>query len=123
MSALRILHLEDNPVDADLIEAVLDAEGFSCEISRAATAEAFFAALKEGNFDLILADHSLPSFNGIAALSLAHKRHPNVPFIFVSGVIDEELAAETLKSGAAGYVFKQHLEQLVPAVRRALGKS
>jgi DNA-binding NtrC family response regulator len=123
MSALRILHLEDNPADADLIQAMLDAEGLTSEITRAATGEAFFAALKEGNFDLILADHSLPSFNGIAALALAHKRHPDVPFIFVSGAMGEELAAETLKNGATDYVLKQHLERFVPTVLRALRES
>jgi CheY-like chemotaxis protein len=123
MSSLRILHLEDNPVDADLVEAMLDTEGVSCDITRAATGPAFVAALKGGCFDLILADYSLPSFNGIAALALAHQRCPDVPFIFVSGALGEELAVETLKNGATDYVLKHRMERLTPAVLRALRES
>ena len=120
---LRILHLEDNPADADLIEAMLDAEGLSCEVIRAASAGDFFTALGKGNFDLILADYALPSFNGISALALARKRCPEVPFLFVSGSLGEELAVETLKGGATDYILKQRLSRLVPSVRRALSES
>ncbi|HVF10860.1 MAG TPA: response regulator [Abditibacteriaceae bacterium] len=120
---LRILHLEDDPADADLIEAMLEAEGLSCEVTRAATGGDFFKALGQGDFDLILADYALPSFNGISALSLARKRCPDVPFLFVSGSLGEELAVETLKGGATDYILKQRLTRLVPSVRRALRES
>src|SRR5262245_42560605 len=85
-----------------------------------ATRDAFLAALGDFHPDLILADYSLPSFDGIAALSIAREQCPAVPFVFVSGALGEELAIETLKQGATDYVLKQRLERLVPAVRRAL---
>src|SRR5262249_16386141 len=86
---------------------------------RVATGAAFLAALGDFNPDLILADYSLPSFDGIAALSIAQEQRPDVPFIFVSGAIGEELAIESLKQGATDYVLKQRLSRLSPAARRA----
>lgn len=120
-SGLRVLHLEDNPDDAKLIEARLAAEGIACAIARVETRDAFLAALEEGGFELILADYALPSFDGLSAFALARGRRPEVPFIFVSGTIGEEAAIEALKLGATDYVLKQRLSRLVPAVRRALG--
>src|SRR5215471_12149123 len=87
---------------------------------RVATSAAFLAALRDFNPDLILADYSLPSFDGVAALSIAKEERPEAPFIFVSGAIGEELAIESLKKGATDYVLKQRLSRLVPAVRRAI---
>jgi DNA-binding NtrC family response regulator len=72
------------------------------------------------NFDLIFADYTLPSFDGLSALKSAHQIRPLVPFIFVSGTMDEEIAIEALKIGATDYVFKTRLSRLVPSVRRAL---
>jgi DNA-binding NtrC family response regulator len=85
-----------------------------------ADAEEYSAALHDKNFDLILADYSLPGFDGISALELAKEMRPNVPFIFVSGHLGEELAIDTLKRGATDYVLKGRLERLIPAVKRAL---
>lgn len=119
-SGLRVLHLEDNPDDAKLIEVRLAAEGMACAIARVETGDAFLAALEEGGFELILADYALPSFDGLSAFALARERRPEVPFIFVSGTIGEEAAIEALKQGATDYVLKQRLSRLVPAVRRAI---
>lgn len=119
-SGLRVLHLEDNPDDAKLIEARLTAEGMACAIARVETRDAFLAALAKGGFELILADYALPGFDGLAAFALARERRPEVPFIFVSGTIGEEVAIESLKQGATDYVLKQRLSRLGPAVRRAL---
>jgi DNA-binding NarL/FixJ family response regulator len=69
---------------------------------------------------LILSDYSLPSFNGLSALKIARERCPEVPFIFVSGALGEELAIELLKQGATDYVLKNRLSRLAPAVCRAL---
>ena len=80
----------------------------------------FIASLQRGGFDLILADYSLPSFDGLSALKSAPQMRPLVPFIFVSGTMDEEVAIEALKIGATDYVFKTRLSRLVPSVRRAL---
>ncbi|HZV33661.1 MAG TPA: response regulator, partial [Verrucomicrobiae bacterium] len=118
--SLRILHLEDNPFDGELLRRILGHEGMVREWVRVESAKAFHEALNNGPFDLILSDYTLPSFNGVEALALARKHQPDVPFIFVSGTIDEDLAVETLKQGAADYVFKNRLSRLTPAVRRAL---
>ncbi len=92
-SPLRILHLEDDPHDAEIIQGVLEAGGIVCEISRVETRDQFTAALQEGSHDLILADLSLPSFDGLSALKIAMQQRPGMPFIFVSGKLGEEVAS------------------------------
>ena len=120
---LRILHLEDDPKDAELILDTLGLEGLVCEATRVETEAEFVRRLAEGGFELILADHTLPSFDGLSALRLAREKAPEIPFIFVSGTIGEELAIEALKSGATDYVVKERLSRMVPSVRRALGEA
>jgi signal transduction histidine kinase len=117
---LRLVLLEDNPSDADLIVATLTEEGIPCAPRRVESRDTFLAALKEGEVDLILADYSLPGFDGISALELARKLRPDIPFIFVSATLGEELAIETMHRGATDYVLKQRLGRLVPSVQRAL---
>jgi len=117
---LRILYLEDDPKDAELVQASLEAEGMVCELTRADTQAGFLAFLQQGGFDLILADYTLPLFDGISALRIAQENCPEVPFIFVSGTMGEELAIEALKQGATDYVFKTRLSRIAPSVRRAL---
>jgi PAS domain S-box-containing protein len=120
LRALRILNLEDNPLDAQLIHATLADGGIECEVTRVQTRADFAAALGSGDVDLVLADYSLPSFDGLSALELVQEVRPGVPFVLVSGALGEERAIEALKSGATDYVLKQRLERLVPAVRRAV---
>jgi PAS domain S-box-containing protein len=120
MTPIRVLLLEDSPLDAELILASLTDGGIVCTATRVDTRSAFLEALRDGPLDLILADYSLPSFDGVAALHLARELRAEVPFIFVSGALGEELAIETLKNGATDYVLKHRLERLVPAVHRAL---
>jgi PAS domain S-box-containing protein len=120
--SLRILHLEDDPTDASLVEALLADEGLACTIVRAATREQFVGAL-DGSYDLILADFAIPGFDGISAQRLALERQPDVPFVFVSGTMGEEVAIERLKDGATDYVLKQRLQRLPSAVRRALDEA
>lgn len=117
---LNILHLEDDPKDAELIFAHLCEGFFDCHITRVVTCAEYLAALDSKPFDLILADYSLPMFDGLSALTLARERGIETPFILVSGALGEEVAIETLKRGATDYVLKQRLERLVPAVQRAL---
>ena len=119
-SHLRILSLEDDPNDVALIQAVLEAENILCELRRVETEAEFVAALEQGDIDLILADYALPSFDGASALELAVHKRPDVPFIFVSGTLGEEVAIEALKVGATDYVLKTRLSRIVPSVRRAL---
>lgn len=116
---MRILHLEDDPRDAELVQETLEAEGFSCQVTRV-EGEADFIASLLGGCDLILADYTLPSFDGLSALKIARQSRPHVPFIFVSGTLGEEVAIEALTIGATDYVFKTRLSRIVPSVRRAL---
>jgi len=118
--ALQILSIEDDLKDADLIKDLLETEGIVCEITRVENQADFLTSLQRRGFDLILADYSLPSFDGISALKLAMKVCPDVPFIFVSGTLGEEVAIEALKIGATDYVLKTSLSRLVPSVLRAL---
>ena len=117
---LRLLQLEDNPVDAELITATLIEGGIPCQSQLVDTRQAFLAALKAGRIDLILADYSIPGFDGMAALALARQHCPEVPFLFVSATIGEELAIDAMHQGATDYVLKQRLGRLVPSIQRAL---
>ena len=116
---LRILLLEDSIQDAELIQELLEADHFVCEVTRVQTRAEFLAALEDGEFDLVLSDYKLPSFDGLSALKLTLNAHPDLPFIFVSG-FGEEIAIEALTSGAKDYVLKTRLSRLVPSVQRAL---
>jgi signal transduction histidine kinase len=117
---IRILHLEDDPRDADLIAHTLKSEGMDFSIQRVDAKAEFIEALHAGAFDLILSDYSLPTFNGPAALELVKGIRPELPFIFVSGKMGEDLAVESLKQGAMDYVLKSFLSRLPPAVDRAM---
>src|SRR6201993_951769 len=119
-SPLRILSLEDGAADAELVRDTLELEGLACTLTRVETEPGFVAALQQGAFDLILADYTLPSFDGLSALRIARQQRPDLPFIFVSGTMGEEVAIESLKIGASDYVLKTRLSRLVPSVQRAL---
>lgn len=117
---LRLLQLEDNPVDAELIISTLNEGGILCEAKRVDRRDAFITALKEGQIDVILADYSLPGFDGITALALARQLRPDIPFIFVSGTLGEELAIDAMHRGATDYILKQRLGRLIPSLQRAI---
>lgn len=117
---LCILILEDVPTDAELLKYELSEAGIPFIARCVATRSSFLKALDVFCPDLILSDYSLPSFNGLSALKIAREKCPEVPFIFVSGALGEELAIELLKQGATDYVLKSRLSRLVPAVCRAL---
>jgi len=119
---IRILILEDRAIDAELVEEELREAGIGFSSLRVDTRDAFQEALTEFGPHLILADYQLPSFDGLEALDIAQGQSPEVPFIFVSGVLGEELAIEMLHAGATDYVLKQRLSRLGPAVRRALAE-
>jgi signal transduction histidine kinase len=119
-SPLRILHLEDDPQDAVLIQRALEADGISCAIDLVQTRETFVAALDSGGIDLILSDFSLPAFDGLSAAAIVREKWPAIPVILVSGTLGEELAVDSLKNGVADCVLKERLTRLAPAVRRAM---
>ena len=120
---LRLLHLEDSDLDAELIEAELERLGQAVRIVRVMSREAFAAEAVPGRHDLILADYVLPTFDGISALSLANAQCPEVPFVFCSGTLGEEVAVEALKNGATDYVTKQRLDRLPRTIVRALAEA
>ncbi|HWD17636.1 MAG TPA: response regulator [Verrucomicrobiae bacterium] len=117
---IRILHLEDSNADAEFVQHMLEKEGIRCQVAQVPDQPRYEAALRAGEFDLILCDHGLPGYNGFAALDFARKIQPATPVIVLSGTMDEEQAVESLKNGATDYILKQRLARLVPAVRRAL---
>ncbi len=117
---LRILILEDQPADAELVTCELRKAGLEFVAKTVATENEFLAELRNSAPELILADYSLPGYHGLSALAAAQKQCPETPFIFVSGTLGEEKAIETLHLGATDYVFKQRLAQLGRVVQRAL---
>ena len=117
---LRILVLEDVAADVVLMSHELRSGGFAFEATRVETRDEFLRAIEENPPDLILSDHGLPGFDGFTALAIARERCPETPFIFVTGSMGEELAIDSLRSGATDYVLKTRISNLVPAVERAL---
>lgn len=117
---MRILHLEDDPLDAALVQETLRGAGLLFNYVQAATRNEFVQLLKDFVPELILADYRLPQFDGLAALDLAREACPETPFLFISGTLGEETAIEALKQGATDYVLKDRLARLAPAVERAM---
>ncbi len=117
---LRILVLEDAPADVTLIDHALRQAGLSVDVKRVETRDEFRHELEANPPDVILSDHGLPSFDGFSALELARQQRPDIPFIFVTGSMGEELAIDSLREGATDYVLKSRISNLVPAVQRAL---
>jgi PAS domain S-box-containing protein len=116
---LQILFLEDAERDVTLVADQLQAAGLKFRLQQVVTKEQFAEALGHSP-DLILSDHGLPAFNGLSALVLAHRQLPNVPFIFVTGGMSEEMAAEAFREGAADLVRKDKLAKLAPVLRHAM---
>ncbi|HEX4342571.1 MAG TPA: response regulator [Verrucomicrobiae bacterium] len=119
----RVLCLEDNPLDQQLLEATLGSEGLTCDFMNARSREVFEKAVERIKFDLIISDFSLPGYDGLSALSIAQQTQADTPFLFLSGTIGEERAIESLKKGATDYVLKNRRDRLVSAVQRALRES
>ncbi|MCK5931523.1 MAG: response regulator [Fulvimarina manganoxydans] len=117
---VRILHLEDSDLDADLITEHLRIGGVAHRTDRVWERADFVRLLSRGGYDLILADYKLPSFDGLSALDIARNLAPDLPFIFVSATLGEEVAIEALKNGATDYVIKSRLGRLATCVERAI---
>lgn len=118
-SHLKILHLEDNPDDAELVENELVMAGLNANIVLVDDRERYLREL-DGDPDVILADFSLPQFDAIEALQIARDSRKTTPFIIVSGVLTDETASDALRQGAWDFLLKDRLARLGPAVRHAL---
>jgi PAS domain S-box-containing protein len=120
VEAVNVLIVEDLPSDAELTEREIRRTLGACEFRRVETREAYLAALDASCPALIVSDFKLPQFDGLSALRLALKQCPDVPFIIVTGSMNEDTAVECMKAGAWDYVIKGHIKRLGPAVESAL---
>jgi diguanylate cyclase (GGDEF)-like protein/PAS domain S-box-containing protein len=118
--ALHVLIVEDSAEDAQLLQLQLRRNGYKPVARRVQTAEEMERALDEEEWDLVLADYSLPTFNAVAALDLFHRRGLDIPFLIVSGTIGEETAVEAMRAGAHDYIMKGNSARLIPAIEREL---
>jgi PAS domain S-box-containing protein len=119
---IRILHLEDLPADAELVEWQLRKEGLDFEIMLVDNGEGYRNALYNYSPDIIISDHSLPSFNSIEALRLKIEWNPGIPFLLVTSTVSEEFAVSIMKEGASDYILKDRLERLPSSVINCIEK-
>ena len=117
---LRVLLVEDNPSDVELVLLTLRKDGFEVSSNVVQTSEEFASRIQTANYDLILADYNLPQWRGMEALDILCRENLDVPLIVVTGYLGEEKAVECIKQGATDCVLKDHLARLPPSVRRAL---
>ncbi|HET6148808.1 MAG TPA: response regulator [Polyangia bacterium] len=117
---LRVLMVEDSPTDAKLIIYALRQAGWTVEFTRVEDAAALRAALEQGEWDVVISDWSLPSFNGGVALEIVKEMGFDIPFIIISGTVGEEVAVEAMRAGARDYLLKDKLARLAPALEREL---
>ena len=120
MTPLRVLQVEDTEDDAALVELALARAGYDVLARRVDSSESLRRELHEGEWDLVIADYTMPGFSGTKALAIVREQHPDLPFIFVSGTIGEDTAVAAMKTGAQDYIMKGNLARLAPAVEREL---
>ena len=123
LPTIRILQVEDDPLDAELIQAELDADGINYEVRLVDDEASYTACLHEFEPDIVLSDLSLPGFSGQRALEVLRAHDEDLPFIYVSATLGEEAAVEALRNGATDYILKQNPVRLASAVRRALAEA
>ena len=123
LPTIRILQVEDDPLDAELIQAELDADGIEYDVRLVDDEAGFNACLETFQPDIVLSDLSLPGFSGQRALELLRQHDEDLPFIYVSATLGEEAAVEALRNGATDYILKQNPTRLASAVRRALAEA
>lgn len=117
---MRVLIVEDNPADVELAVAFLKRAGYPLTFDAVDNQADFQRALERGQYDLVLCDHNLRTWNGLEALEILRKSGRNVPFVVVTAVLGDEAAVDYIKQGAADYVLKHRLDRLPVAVRQAL---
>lgn len=120
MTPLRLLQVEDTEDDAELVAAALKRAGYQVHARRVDTAAGLNYELGSAEWDLVIADYTMPGFSGTSALAIVRERYPDLPFIFVSGTIGEDTAVAAMRTGAHDYIMKTNLARLAPAVEREL---
>ena len=117
---IHIVFVEDVPAEAASVRQALQSGGLAFQMQRVETREEFLRVLASQPPDVILSDHGLPAFDGFAALDIAHKQCPHVPFLFVTNALTRDMELEKLSPGVTDYVLKSQLHLLAPAIRRVL---
>lgn len=117
---LSVLIIEDDDADAEILEIYLKSQGLPAQYSRVASKRALLDVIQSMSWDIVLSDYSLPGFSGDEALKIVRQHCPDVPFVFVSGQIGEEVAVEAMRVGAQDYVMKDNLRRLAAVIRREL---
>lgn len=120
---LRILVIEDSEDDALLVLHRIGRSGYAVIQERVESAEGMKTALAQKEWDIILADYTMPRFNGLEALAVLKESGLDVPFLVISGTIGEEVAVKAMKAGAQDYILKDNLQRLLPAIERELRES
>ncbi len=123
MKKQSILYLEDNKMDVEIVESYLDEANIEYELTNVDNRSDFISALGKKQFDIILLDYSLPSFDGLSALAIIKKSYPDIPAMMISGTLGEEQAIETIKAGAIDYILKQQMSRFIPSFKRAIKES
>src|SRR5574337_237213 len=122
MDPLKVLILEDNPVDVELIQRELKKSGITSIFHVSDTREQFIQGLYKFRPGVILSDHALPQFNSLDALRIAKEFDTSIPFLLVTGAVSEEFAVTVIKEGADDYILKNHLMRLPSAIGNAIKK-
>lgn len=117
---MKILHLEDDPNDQELVSVLLGTECPEFELVHVSTRSEFVACLGRCDIDVVLSDYTIPGFDGLEALALSQQHAPSVPFLFFSGSIGEDQAIAAVRAGAADYIIKDRYRRLPTALRRAV---
>ena len=120
---LRLLIVEDNDDDAQLVLVRLRRAGYEPDYVRVDSEEKLLKALQRLDWQIVISDYAMPGFSGLRALHILQEYAPNIPFILVSGTVGEETAVEAMRTGANDYIIKDNLARLVPAIERELRKS
>ena len=119
---IKILHLEDVPTDAELVEYELQKGNIKFEKRVVDNKNDFVRMLSDFNPDIILSDHSLPSFDSVQAMAILKEKKLDIPFILITATVSEEFAVDIMKQGASDYILKDRLQRLPSAVINSLEK-